>query len=417
VRILVYPHDLNIGGSQINAIDLAAEAAAAGHHVLVYGIPGPLVSYIEERGLNFVPARPLKYRPSPSRIVQLAQIAVRERIDLIHAYEWPPCLDAYFGAGLMLEIPVLCTVLSMAVAPFVPASLPLVMGTANLGRAARNIQSADVWVLEPPIDVKRDHPGIDGSAYRRANGIGNDDFLVVSVSRLALDLKIDALVRAIDAVDLLAGPYQLKLIIVGGGPAHSALIERAQLVNRRWGRQVVSLPGSASDPRTAYAAADVVVGMGSSALRALAIGRPVIVQGENAFSEVFGPATFDLFLNQGFYGVADAHPGAAHLASQLEGLIVDPMRRDALGRYGRNVAVKRFSLERAAQVQLEIYRSILNNPPNRNFADAARAAYRAIALEFRNHHPRRKRERHTWEGDILAAARQGTWPPVSLRNS
>src|SRR6476620_3112154 len=31
LRILVYPHDLTIGGSQINAIDLAAGVQMAGH--------------------------------------------------------------------------------------------------------------------------------------------------------------------------------------------------------------------------------------------------------------------------------------------------------------------------------------------------------------------------------------------------
>jgi hypothetical protein len=102
LRVLVYPHELTIGGSQINAIDLAAGVAAAGHDVIIYGIPGPLVDYIEERGLRFLPARRLKYRPAPSRIAQLATIALREKVDLIHAYEWPPCLDAYYGAGLLL---------------------------------------------------------------------------------------------------------------------------------------------------------------------------------------------------------------------------------------------------------------------------------------------------------------------------
>ena len=43
MRIFVYTHDLSIGGSQINAIDLAAGVAAASHQVFVYGTAGPLV--------------------------------------------------------------------------------------------------------------------------------------------------------------------------------------------------------------------------------------------------------------------------------------------------------------------------------------------------------------------------------------
>ncbi len=415
MRLLVYPHDLSIGGSQINAIDLAAGVADAGHDVVVYGIPGPLVDLIEQRGLRFLPARRLRYRPAPSRIAQLATIARREHLDLIHAYEWPPCLDAYYCAGLILGVPVLCTVLGMTVMPYVPASVPLIMGTADLGDEARRVQRGDVWVLEPPIDVTRDHPGIDGSAFRRAHGVANSDLLVVSVSRLAVDLKLDALVRVIDAADLLAGRYPLRLVLVGDGPAHDALLKRGMAVNLRWGREVVTLPGSEIDPRPAYAAADVVVGMGSSALRALAIGRAVVVQGEEAFSEIFEPATLGLFLQQGFYGLADGAPGANRLVDQLDGLLADPERREALGRFGRQVVTERFSLERAVSVQLDIYEQVLLNPPLRHVSDAVRCAGRALMLELTNHNPQRKRERRAREQKLLAAACSGPWPPTGSR--
>lgn len=413
MRVLVYPHELAIGGSQINAIDLAAGVAAAGHEVFVYGIPGPLTSYIEERGLKFIPARHLRYRPAPSRILQLANIAARQRIDLIHAYEWSACLDAYYGAALVMGTPLICTVLSMSLMPYVPPSVPLVMGTADLARKARQVQRAGVWVMEPPIDVDRDHPGIDGSDFRKSYGIANDELLIVSVSRLALDLKLDALVRAIDAANVLAGRHPIKLVLVGGGPAYNALAERAQSVNARWGREVILLTGPMHDPRTAYAAADVVIGMGSSALRALAIGRPVIVQGEDAFSLIFGPTTLDVFLQQGFYGLADGAVGATRLASQLEELLTDPHRRKMLSEYGRKIVVQRFSLARAVETQLNIYQHIIANKPRRNVVDAAHSAYRAFMLEVHNHHPLRKREQKIREQLMLSAARNGAWPPPS----
>ena len=50
----------------------------------------------------------------------------------------------------------------------------------------------------------------------------DDDLLVVTVSRLAIDLKLDALVQAIDAADLLAAT-PVRLAIVGDGPAEAAL--------------------------------------------------------------------------------------------------------------------------------------------------------------------------------------------------
>ena len=418
MRVLVYPHSLAIGGSQINAIDLAAGVAEAGHDVVVYGIPGPLVAYIEERGLRFIPARRLRYRPAPSRIAQLATIAAKEQLDLIHAYEWPPCLDAYYGASLVLGVPLLCTVLSMSVMPYVPTSVPLIMGTEELTTEARKVQRADVWTLEPPIDVERDHPGVDGSAFRRAHGVRDDQLLIVTVSRLALDLKIDALVRAIVAAELLAGRHDIRVILVGEGAAHDGLLERANAVNARCGREVVTLAGPELDPRPAYAAADVVVGMGSSALRALSIGRALVVQGENGFSEVFDSANAHTFVKQGFwqglYGQPEPDPsGGRRLADQLESLLIDPERRESLGRYGREVVTTRFSLERAVGIQLDIYRQVLRNPPMRRASDVLRSGALALKLEVDNHDPRRKRERRQREREVLAAACHGPWPPAS----
>jgi L-malate glycosyltransferase len=411
MRLLVAPHNLAIGGSQLNAIDLATGAAAAGHEVIVYGPRGPLVDRIRASGLEFVPARPLRYRPAPSRIVQLAALARRRRLDLIHAYEWSPCLDAYYGAHLGLGVPLVCTVLSMSVSPLVPASVPLVMGTEALGAEARRTHDAPVWVLEPPIDTHADHPGISGASFRRDHGVPADAPLVVTVSRLSLELKLDALIRAIDAVDLLAARLPVRLLVVGGGPAESALKERGARVNRRWSREVVSFTGPVADPRSAYAAADVVVGMGSSALRAMSIGRPVVVQGERGFSEIFEPDTREYFLRHGFWGLGDDAPTADRLAGQLRTLLSDAGCRRALGTFGRRTVEERFSLRRAVARQLEVYDEVLRTPPGARLAGAATAAARALELELQAHDPRRKRVRRHTERSLLAAASQ---PPTPI---
>ena len=406
MKLLVAPHELAIGGSQINAIDLAAGAADAGHDVLVYGVEGPLVDLIEQRGLEFVPARPLRYRPAPSRVAQLASLARRRRLDLIHGYEWPPCLDAFYGAHLLHRVPLVCTVLSMSVSPLVPRSIPLIMGTEALGEVARREHGAPVWVMEPPIDADADHPGIDGTAFRREHGVGDDELLIVTVSRLAVDLKLDALVRAIDAADLLAGAFPVRLVLVGDGPADEALRRRAAAVNARWGRHVVVFAGSLADPRPAYAAADVVVGMGSSALRAMSIGRPLVVQGERGFSKMFEPDTVPYFLDQGFWGLGDNEPGADLLARQLRTLLRDAELRARLGAFGRRTVEDRFSLRRATRQMLDIYDDVLALSRRTPAADLVLPAMRALRMEVDNHDPRLKRRRHESEHALLAAAGQ-----------
>ena len=65
MRLLVAPHDLNIGGSQINAIDLAAGAAEAGHEVTVFGVPGPLVDLVPTVGSTSSPRARCVIGPLP----------------------------------------------------------------------------------------------------------------------------------------------------------------------------------------------------------------------------------------------------------------------------------------------------------------------------------------------------------------
>jgi hypothetical protein len=121
----------------------------------------------------------------------------------------------------------------------------------------------------------------------------------------------------------------------------------------------VVLTGELADPRPAYAAADVVLGMGGSAIRALAFGKPLVVQGEGAFWALLTPETAGTFLHQGWYGVGDGRDSHQRLGAVLDRLAGDPDLRVALGRFGRRLAVDRFSLEAAARVQTEVYREAL----------------------------------------------------------
>lgn len=410
MRLVVYPHDLSIGGSQINAIDLAAAAASAGHEVIVYGQPGPLVDYVREVGLEFIPAHSLKYRPAPSRMAQLAALARRRRIDLIHAYEWPPCLDAYYGPHIFGGVPLLCTVLSMEVSPLVPPAIPLIMGTRELAERAERGRKSKVWTLEPPIRSDRDTPDIDGAPFRSLYAV-DDQILIVTVSRLATDLKLDALVRAIDAAGVLAERYPVRFVLVGDGPARAALQQRADNVNRRQGRHVVALHGPELDPRHCYAAADIVLGMGSSALRALSMEKPVVVQGEDAFSLIFEPSNYDTFLHQGFYGIGDPAGDAGKLALQLETLIRSPELRRGLGQYGRRCVTERFSLGRAAQIQLDIYAQVLASKRAEQSTITWKPLALAARIEFDNHWPAVKASRALRADVLMKAASQGHWPP------
>ena len=278
---------------------------------------------------------------------------------------------------------VITTVMSMAVAPFIPRHRDLIVGTEEIADAVRLVGRRLVSVLEPPVDTDFNAPGIvDGTAFRREWGVPADAIAVVAVARLAKELKLEGTLSAIRAVGVLSAAHPVRLVLVGDGPARSEVEEVAMRVNSMHGPGTVTLTGALADPRPAYAAADIALGMGGSALRAMAFGKPLIVQGERGFWCTLGPNTLDRFLWTGWYGVGAAGAdGVAALTAELKPLLADPALRSTLGEFGRGVVTSRFSLDRAADIQIDLYRRALSRPARRG----ALAGNAVAAAQFASH--------------------------------
>ena len=364
MRILVYPHDLAVGGSQLNALELAAAVRGRGHDVLVHGTPGPLVERVHELGLEFVEAPPIGRRPSPAAVAGLRRLAGERGIDVLHGYEWPPGLECSL-ASLRSPAVAVTTVMSMAVAPFLPRSGPVVVGTAQILAHERARGRSRVRLLEPPVDTELNRPGapLDLDAFRARWGLDDGRPLVVCVTRLAHQLKLEGVRTAIEAMPEVARATSARLLLVGGGDARDEVAALAADVNRRAGAGTVVLTGELGDPRPAYSLADVALGMGGSALRAMAFGAPLVVLGEGGYVEPLTEETLPGFLWRGWYGYGGEGDPGSRLARTLVGLLADPVRRSELGRLGRWTVEQRFSLEAAARRQEQIYAEALTETP------------------------------------------------------
>lgn len=379
MRILVYPHDLGIGGSQLNAIELAAAVQGRGHEVVVYGRPGPLNRRIEELGLEFVPSPEPHLRPTPSVVKALVRLARQRKIDIVHGYEWPPALECLIASRRSPGTAAVATVMSMSVAPFIPKSMPLLVGTQEILKTEQEFGRTLAALLEPPVDLDANNPSWDVAEqdFCRSWGLDPAAFTVVLVSRLAKELKLEGILAAIDGVGLLSKEVRIQLLIAGDGPARQLVEEQARTVNAASGRQIIVLAGELEDPRAAYAVADVALGMGGSALRALAFAKPLIVQGERGFWELLTPDSLPLFLEQGWYGVGPGTLGGAErLAQLLRGLLQDESRRKTLGTFGLATVRERFSLTRAALVLEDFYSQAIESATEVNIGQDVRALAR-----------------------------------------
>jgi glycosyltransferase involved in cell wall biosynthesis len=246
--------------------------------------------------------------------------------------------------------------MSAAVAPFLPRGLPLVVGTEQLRRQVLADGYRDVTLIEPPVDVEANSPSFDPGAFRSEHGLDPERVLVVVCCRLVRELKLEGLLAACDAFgELVRDGEQVQLAIVGDGDARPEVAQRAGRANARAGRAAVVLTGELADPRPAYAAADVVLGMGGSALRGMAFGKPLVVQGERGFWKACTPGTVSEFLANGWYGLGAGSDGVARLKGELGPLLADPGYRTTVGRFSRQLIVERFSLLSAAHIQVNIY--------------------------------------------------------------
>jgi len=354
MKILVFAHQLEIGGTQTNAIELSAALRDLhGHEVCLFATPGPAVKLVEQKGLRYIPAPEALTHPSPSRMRALRRAVHGERPDVIHVWDWWQCLDAYYTEHLLKGIPMVVSDMNMSLTRILPKNLPTTFGTPEIVDLAKAAGRTRVDLLLPPVDVGFNAAdAVDPGPLRERYDLKDDDITLVSVSRLDMHMKVESLTRTLEAVRTLGRDLPLRFLIVGDGPSRERLEASAATTNAELGRRAVMFTGALLDPRPAYAAADIVVGMGGSALRGMAFGKPVVVVGERGFSLPLTPATADSLYYKGMYGIALDDQGNQRHATDIRELATQSSRgRAALGEFARQFVVRHFALE-AVSTQL-----------------------------------------------------------------
>jgi glycosyltransferase involved in cell wall biosynthesis len=267
--------------------------------------------------------------------------------------------------------------MGMVVPRFIPRHLVTTFGTRQLAATARRTRRGTVHLLEPPVDVEANHPGaVDGAEFRAGWGIAADELLVAVVSRLESWLKLESLTRTIAAVSDLAASRPVRLLVVGEGTAQGRIQQLADDVNAHHGSTVVQLTGGLLDPRPAYEAADVMVGMGGSALRTMAFATPLVVVGERGFSRVLDEDSLATFRHQGWYGLGDGRPD--DLPGQIDRLLGNAALRRSLGDVGLRTVQEYYTLDAAARQLTSWYEELAETRVP--LATATAEGVRSVAL-------------------------------------
>jgi glycosyltransferase involved in cell wall biosynthesis len=350
MKIVLFLHELALGGTTVNAIDLAAALRDThGCDVILFAPRGPMSDLAERSGLRVAEAPAALMHPHLPRMRALRALVRHERPDLVHVWETWPLMDAYLAIHVTTRVPLLLTDMQMTVARLLPRSIPTTFGTPDLVQRARARGIRNVSLLLPPVDLRTNEPGSHESAkVRQGFGVAPGEVLAVIVSRLEPSMKGESLLYAVDAMATLGRDLPMRLLIVGDGVARKQIELRAAKVNAKLGRKAILVPGALLDPRPAYAAADVVIGMGGSALRAMAYAKPVIVVGEQGFASPLTPETAPGFYHRGLFGTGCGAADANRLEDELRALAASPERRELLGAFALEFVRSHFSLDTVA---------------------------------------------------------------------
>ncbi|WP_109505932.1 oligosaccharide flippase family protein [Nocardioides speluncae] len=380
---------LALGGCSINAIDLARTLRGRGQEVSIFAVEEDvqvsLIPYAEAAGfaVTTIPADV----GLVGRARAIRRYADAHDADIVHVFApglGPAASVAVSGRSRRAAVMLNWT---MENAFWTAPHTPMIVGTGAMRDEAEPLHGSQVWLLEPPVDLSRDRPHEEAAAaFRHDFGISSLDLLVVQVTGVDRVLQLSGILQAIDAVVRLdeAGDHSVRLAVVGDGDAMAEVQMKTVAANERLGRDAILLTGFLLDPHPAYAAADVALATGGSALRSLAHARPTIVLGENGFARPLAPDTVDYFLSAGFLGTTPVDDPAGHLAG-LIGDLRDPALRDERGGYGQWMVEKRFGLEAAADSLERMYAEALATAPPvpTRLADAAYLLARSAAGDLK----------------------------------
>jgi glycosyltransferase involved in cell wall biosynthesis len=388
MKILVALGYLEIGGSVITAVELAASVHRQfGWEPVIYAPDGPASKIVADRGLRHVEAPDGMRLMSPKTWRHLLRTVEEEQVDIVHAWDWQQMIRCFYALHLR-GFPVIASYTDMKVHNEVwrrlPKGLPVTFVSSDIVEQDEGRRGPS-FLQRYPINTDLDDPAVvDGRPFRESLGVADEEVLLVLVSRVARIQKRESIGRTIEVVGEIGADWPVVLAVVGDGEARPELEAAGQAVNARLGREAVRFTGAMVDPRPAYAAADISLGMGTSICRAMAFGPPAIVLGELGFSDLYTPDTADFFDANGFYALGDGSASNDGLRSQILQLLSDPALARRLGDYALESVRTRYSVDVVASGLAERYELVAGSPVDRGREVKVRAALDFAPILARN---------------------------------
>ncbi len=376
--------ELDAGGAERTAVDVASGLAYAGARALVATQGGRLVAELQAKGGIWIPfpARTKNPIAMLANARRLRGVCLDEGVDIIHARSRAPAWSALLAAR-SLGIPLVTTYHGS----YAGKSAVKVLYNSVMARGdvviANSFFTADLIARQHPFArdrVRVIHRGTDLRQFsglavepdrverlRKVWGAPPHKRIILLAARLTAwkgqRVLIDAAKRLIDR-----GVDDIAVVLVGDPQGRDSYVKELDAQVARLGLGgIVIRAGHCTDMPAAFLAASVVTvpstepeAFGRSAVEAQAMGAPVVVSDLGAVPEtVIAPPQAPAALRTG-WRVPAGDAGALADALQ-EALGLGASARDSLARRARAHVEAHFSLDRMIGDTLDVYAALLSD--------------------------------------------------------
>ena len=372
MKILMTLMGLQIGGAETHVMELSRELHRQGHTVIVASNGGVYESALAEAGIRHVQIPMHRRRPADmARSLRLLKKLIRqEQPDIVHAHARIPA----FLCGILhrqMGVPFLTS------AHWVFEVTPLLRLMTDWGqRTVAVSEDIKTYLMEsygiPPdqihltinaVDTLDFSPAPRDEALAAQLGLGKGP-VIGHISRLDQSRELAARELIALMPELLQSHPDAQLLIVGGGNTEQELRREAERVNDRAGRRAVIMTGARTDIARLIRQCDLFVGVSRAALEAISSGKPTILAGNEGYIGTFTPAVLaqaqlSNFCCRGFPGIRRE----VLLADLLQLLSMEPGSRSELVRFGRELILRDYSVEKMTRDYLEAYDALLHPKP------------------------------------------------------
>lgn len=356
------------GGQANRILTLCKKLAAWGHYVIIAAPQGSqLAQRAQAAGLPAFEECRFRRGFHPLifyRDVQaLRGLIRREKIDIIHTHgsqdTWAGVVAAKL-AGVPIKIvrtrhnifPVAKTLVNRILySRWLDWLIVISLGVKKIYTDVGLMDPRRISVIYSAIDLERFRPSLDGSALREELKINADTPLIGMVGRLEPEKGYPFFLEA--ARLLRERVPAVRFVIAGKGSLENSLKQQARELGLE---DTVVFLDFRPDVPSIVAALDVFVlsslaeGLGTSALEALAMAKPVVASAVGGLPESVRHEETGLL-------VPPRDPAA--LAEGILRLLKDKALAHRLGQAGRRLMEAEFNQETLARKTLEVYRKVM----------------------------------------------------------